>query len=421
MNKEIKGKIALVLEILIGCVFVFSGFVKVVDPLGGLYKIVDYLDAFGWEPLKPLGFFGMALMSAAEFMLGVCMLLGVRQKLTAIGVLLFMLVMTPITFYLALYNPVTDCGCFGDALVISNWATFWKNVVLLIAVIIVLNWCQFCKRGFTWVTEIAIAAYSLIFMLIITGLCFQNLPVIDFRPYKIGTNIPESMIIPDDAEKDVYETTLIYKKDGVEKEFTMENYPKDSTWEFVDSKNVLISKGYEPPIHDFVLNHSDDGDITDVILEDSNYVFLLIAHNLSEFDLLSNPGGAHYNYGKSINAAYEYAKENGYKFYCLTATGEDNPDMEKYKKATGAEYEYLNADEIMLKTIIRSSPGLMLIKEGNIINKWAVQNIPTFEQPLAECEYGQMELPNNKGRILLIALLYLIPLCLYLFKWGKRA
>ncbi|MCQ2234265.1 MAG: DoxX family protein [Paludibacteraceae bacterium] len=421
MNKEIKGKIALVLEILIGCVFVFSGFVKVVDPLGGLYKIVDYLDAFGWEPLKPLGFFGMALMSAAEFMLGVCMLLGVRQKLTAIGVLLFMLVMTPITFYLALYNPVTDCGCFGDALVISNWATFWKNVVLLIAVIIVLNWCQFCKRGFTWVTEIAIAAYSLIFMLIITGLCFQNLPVIDFRPYKIGTNIPESMIIPDDAEKDVYETTLIYKKDGVEKEFTMENYPKDSTWEFVDSKNVLISKGYEPPIHDFVLNHSDDGDITDVILEDSNYVFLLIAHNLSEFDLLSNPGGAHYNYGKSINAAYEYAKENGYKFYCLTATGEDNPDMEKYKKATGAEYEYLNADEIMLKTIIRSSPGLMLIKEGNIINKWAVQNIPTFDQPLAECEYGQMELPNNKGRILLIALLYLIPLCLYLFKWGKRA
>lgn len=421
MNKEIKGKIALVLEILIGCVFVFSGFVKVVDPLGGLYKIVDYLDAFGWDPLKPLGFFGMALMSAAEFMLGVCMLLGVRQKLTAIGVLLFMLVMTPITFYLALYNPVTDCGCFGDALVISNWATFWKNVVLLTAVIIVLNWCQFCKRGFTWVTEIAIAAYSLIFMLIITGLCFQNLPVIDFRPYKIGTNIPQSMIIPEDAEKDVYETTLIYKKDGVEKEFTMENYPKDSTWEFVDSKNVLISKGYEPPIHDFVLNHSDDGDITDVILEDSNYVFLLIAHNLSEFDLLSNPGGAHYNYGKSINAAYEYAKENGYKFYCLTATGEDNPDMEKYKKATGAEYEYLNADEIMLKTIIRSSPGLMLIKEGNIINKWAVQNIPTFDQPLAECEYGQMELPNNNGRILLIALLYLIPLCLYLFKWAKRA
>lgn len=421
MNKEIKGKIALVLEIMIGCVFVFSGFVKVVDPLGGLYKIVDYLDAFGWAPLKPLGFFGMALMSAAEFMLGVCMLLGVRQKLTAIGVLLFMLVMTPITFYLALYNPVTDCGCFGDALVISNWATFWKNVVLLIAVIIVLNWCQFCKRGFTWVTEIAIAAYSLIFMLVLTGLCFQNLPVIDFRPYKIGTNIPKSMIIPEDAEKDVYETTLIYKKDGVEKEFTMENYPKDSTWEFVDSKNVLISKGYEPPIHDFVLNHSDDGDITDVILEDSNYVFLLIAHNLSEFDLMSNPGGAHYDYGKNINAACQYAKENGYKFYCLTATGEDNPDMEKYKKATGAEYEYLNADEIMLKTIIRSSPGLMLIKEGNIINKWAVQNIPTFEQPLAECEYGQMELPNNKGRILLIALLYLIPLCLYLFKWGKRA
>lgn len=410
MNNETKGRIVTALQLFVGVVFIFSGFVKVVDPLGSLYKVTDYLTAFHWDALKPLGFAGMNAMSAVEFVLGIGLVLGIRKKLVTLGVLAFMVFYTPLTLYLAIANPVSDCGCFGDALVITNWQTFWKNVFLLLAVIYIWKNLEYSNRGFCEKAEWAVLIYSFIFSIGLSAYCFQNLPVIDFRPYKIGANIQKGMEIPEGAPKDEYKTTLIYEKDGKKQEFTMENYPKDTTWKFVDSKSELIQQGYVPPIHDFVLEHPDDGDITDIILGDTNYVFLLVAHNLTEFDVVSNPGGAHFDYSDKVNAAYTYAHNHGYKFYCLTATGVESDDMAKYKAATKPEYEYLNADEIMLKTIIRSSPGLMIIKKGDVINKWAVKNIPTFNEPLDSVKEGQMTLPNNWLTVLICAILYLIPL-----------
>lgn len=411
MSDKTKERIVLALQLFVGAVFVFSGFVKVVDPLGGLYKVTDYLTAFHWDALKPLGFAGMTAMSAVEFVLGFAMLLGIRKKITTLGVLAFMTFYTPLTLYLAIANPVSDCGCFGDALVITNWQTFWKNVVLLAATIVIYIWLEHSKRGFCEKAEWAVMIYSFIFCIGLSAYCFQNLPIIDFRPYKIGANIQEGMEVPEDAPKDVYKTTLIYAKNGVQQEFTMENYPKDdTTWKFVDSKSELIQQGYVPPIHDFTLDHPDDGDITDLILEDTNYVFLLVAHNLTKYDVVSNPAGAHYDYSESINAAYEYAHAHGYKFYCLTATGTESDEMKQYVAETKAEYEYLNADEIMLKTIIRSSPGLMIIKKGTVVNKWAVKNIPTFKESLDNSKEGQITIPNNKLTVLIVLILFLIPL-----------
>lgn len=410
MSDKTKERIVLALQLFVGAVFVFSGFVKAVDPLGGLYKVTDYLTAFHWDALKVLGFGGMTAMSAVEFVLGVGLLLGIQKKLVTLGTLAFMAFYTPLTLYLAINNPVTDCGCFGDALVITNWQTFWKNVILLAAVITIWRWLDYSKRGFCVKAEWAVLIYSFVFSMIISVYCFQNLPVIDFRPYKIGANIQEGMSFPEGAPKDSIETTFIYEKGGVQQEFTMQNYPKDTTWHFVDSKNVLIRKGYEPPIHDFVLTNEDGDDITDIILEDSNYVFLLVAHNVTEFSIVGNPGGCHYDNSDKVNAAYEYAQAHGYKFYCLTATSSETDEMKAYQAATNAKYDYLNADEIMLKTIIRSSPGLMVIKKGTVVNKWALKNIPTFNEPLDKCEIGQINLPNNKATTLFIALLYLIPL-----------
>lgn len=410
MSDKTKERIVLALQLFVGAVFVFSGFVKAVDPLGGLYKVTDYLTAFHWDALKVLGFGGMTAMSAVEFVLGVGLLLGIQKKLVTLGTLAFMAFYTPLTLYLAINNPVTDCGCFGDALVITNWQTFWKNVILLAAVITIWRWLDYSKRGFCVKAEWAVLIYSFVFSMIISVYCFQNLPVIDFRPYKIGANIQEGMSFPEGAPKDSIETTFIYEKGGVQQEFTMQNYPKDTTWHFVDSKNVLIRKGYEPPIHDFVLTNEDGDDITDIILEDSNYVFLLVAHNVTEFSIVGNPGGCHYDNSDKVNAAYEYAQAHGYKFYCLTATSSETDEMKAYQAATNAKYDYLNADEIMLKTIIRSSPGLMVIKKGTVVNKWALKNIPTFNEPLDKCEIGQINLPNNKATTFFIALLYLIPL-----------
>lgn len=410
MSDKVKGYTVLILQLFVGAVFVFSGFVKVIDPLGGLYKVTDYLTAFHWDALKPLGFLGMTAMSAVEFVLGVGLILGIQKKLVTLGTLAFMAFYTPLTLYLAINNPVTDCGCFGDALVITNWQTFWKNVVLLAAVIMILVWLKFSKRGFCAKAEWAVLIYSFVFSMGLSSYCFANLPSIDFRPYRIGANIQEGMDFPEGAKKDSIFTTFILEKDGVQKEFTLEEYPKDPSWKFIDQKSIVVEKGYEPPIHDFVLMHEDDGDITDIILEDTNYVFLAVAHNLSQYDLVSNPGGAHYDNSEKLNAAYDYAHAHGYKFYCLTASGNSSEEMKNYLAATSAKYEFLNADEIMLKTIIRSSPGLFIIKKGTVVNKWALKNIPTFSEPLDKCEYGTITLPNNKLTVLVIAILYLIPL-----------
>jgi uncharacterized membrane protein YphA (DoxX/SURF4 family) len=421
MSDKNKEHIVLVLQILLGVLFIFSGFVKAVDPLGGLYKINDYLTAFHWDWLKALGFIGTILLSAAEFTMGVCMLLGVRIKWTTICVLIFMACMTPLTLYLALYNPVTDCGCFGDALVITNWETFGKNIVISALAILVYVWRGYSHRGYSAKAEIGIAAYTMIAVSGLSFYCMRNLPLIDFRPYTIGTNVPMAMQLPANAKRDSIKTTLIYEKNGVQKEFTIDNYPQDSTWKFVDSKNEVIVKGDVPKIHDFTLEDPDQGEITDDVLNDSNYVFLLVAHNLSEYNLLTNPAGAHTEYADKVNDAYEYAKSNGYKFYCMTASGTESDEMANYIKKTKATYPFVNSDEIMLKTIIRSSPGLMLIKKGIIMGKWSVQNLPTFSEPLDKCELGQQQPTHPLRNTIIFFILFCLPLAAAFAVSKKRA
>ena len=412
ISDNLKSKVVLVLQVLLGCTFIFSGFAKSVDPFGGYYKIIDYLNAFGWDWLKALGFFGSVLLSVAEFTLGVCMLLGVRILWTTIGMAVFMVVFTPLTLYLAIENPVTDCGCFGDALVISNWQTFWKNIIIDVLLYVVYIWRAYSTRSYKLITEAGFVAVSILFSVGLSVYGFINLPLIDFRPYYIGANIPKGMEVPEDAPRDVYQTTLVYEKDGVKKDFSLLDYPKDdSTWKFVENRSELISKGYVPPIHDFTMEHPDDGDITDDVIYNPGYSFLLVAHNVTEYNLFSNPAGAHFDKSERVNAAYEFAKNNGYGFYCMTATGIESDEMNAYKNATGAEYQFVNSDEIMLKTIIRSSPGLVLIKNGDIVNKWSLDNIPVFSEPLEKSELGQTQAPNEKARVLvcvviMAALLY---------------
>ena len=312
-NETFRRRTVLVCRIILGCVFIFSGFAKAIDPLGGLYKVEDYLVAFGWDFLIPLAFIGSTLLSIAEFVLGVALLFGLRLKWTAICTLLFMAVMTPLTLYIAIYNPVTDCGCFGEALKISNWETFWKNVVFSVMAVIVYLWRESDNSKYSLSTEIGIVAYSFVFMCFTSYYCLENLPIIDFRPYKIGTNMPEAMAIPEDAKPDVYETKFIYEKDGQQKEFTLENYPKgDTAWKHVETISELVEKGYEPPIHDFTMDDIDMGDLTEDVLADPNYSFLVVCSKIDKTDTA---------FSQKVNDAYQFAQNNGYGFYCLTNTG----------------------------------------------------------------------------------------------------
>ena len=410
------GVITTVCRFVLAVVFIFSGFVKAIDPLGTQYKIQDYLDAFGWTGVFPefIPFVASALLGMLEFCLGVYLFFGIRRIIAPRAVVAMMAVMTPLTFWLAWDHPVSDCGCFGDALVLTNWETFGKNVVLLAMSLVVLK----CRRRlfplattrFDWL----IALYGFLYILCMTVYCYRHLPVFDFRPYYVGADIRQGMSIPAGEEPTEFETRFVLQKDGVEKEFTLENYP-DSTWTFVDSKTVVKKQGYEPPIHDFSMIRYDDGeDITEQVLADEGYTFLLVAHQL---------GQANQSRMDLINELYDYCLEYGYAFYCLTSSSDE--DILKWQEDTGAEYPFCLMDNITLKTMVRFNPGLMLLKKGTVVGKWSIIDIPDEYQlvgPLEQLPMGEANRPSFVYRLIGVLMWFAFPLflmCMADLSWER--
>lgn len=395
-----------------------SGFVKAVDPLGTQYKIADYAEAMGLQAYAPdlLTLLASIGISAVEFLLGICLLFAIHRRVASKLIVMLMTVMTALTLWLALANPISDCGCFGDALKLTNWETLWKNVALLIAAIIVsrhpLRMFRFVSLTNQWI----VMNFSTLFILTIAGYSLYKLPPFDFRPYHVGANIKEGMQIPADAEQPQFETTFVMEKNGEVREFTIDNYP-DSTWIFIDSKTVQISEGYVPPITDFSITTADTGeDITDSVLNYKGYTFLLIAPHLenaddSNLDL--------------INQIHDYAVEYGYRFYCLTASGKEGIDY--WTNITGAEYQYYHTDEITLKTIVRSNPGLVLLKDATVISKRSHNDLPTeydLTDRLENLPLGQINEKPVQQKILIILLWFVLPLFILtvadrLWAWTK--
>ena len=400
------GIITTVCRFVLAVVFIFSGFVKAIDPLGTQYKIQDYLDALGWTDVFPesIPFIVAALLGMLEFCLGVYLFFGIRRIIAPRAVVAVMAIMTPLTFWLALDNPVSDCGCFGDAVVLTNWETFGKNVVLLAMSLVVLKWRKrifpLATTRFDWL----IALYGFLYIFCMTIYCYRHLPIFDFRPYYVGADIRQGMEIPEGKEPTEFETRFVLQKDGVEKEFTLENYP-DSTWTFVDSRTVVKKKGYEPPIHDFSMIRYEDGeDITEQVLADEGYTFLLVAHQLeqasdSRIDL--------------INELYDYCLEYGYTFYCLTSSSDE--DILKWQEDTGAEYPFCLMDNITLKTMVRSNPGLILLKKGVVIHKWNIVDFPDeyqLSRSLEELPLGEISQEPFANRLFGVFVWFAFPLFL---------
>lgn len=393
-------------RLLLAATFILSGFVKAVDPWGTAYKIADYLLAMHLGGLMPeTGCVLLSvLLSALEFSTGLFLLFAIRRKLASRTALALMMVMTPLTLWLAVANPVSDCGCFGDALVLSNWQTFWKNVVLLLAAAVVAvrpkDMFRFVSEPNQWI----VINYTILFILAVSGWSLYDLPLFDFRPYHVGANIREGMETPEGAPQPQFETTFVMEKNGVQREFDVDHYP-DSTWTFVDSRTVQVSEGYIPPIHDFSLTTEEGDDITDEVLANQGYVFLLVSPHLetaddSRLDL--------------INELYEYCDEQSYAFYGLTASSQKGIDLWRYK--TGAEYPFCTADETTLKTIIRSNPGLVLLKDGTVIRKWSSNNLPHIKgataKPLEQLEEGRMPQDTVTKKISRLLLWFVLPLAL---------
>ena len=363
-------------RLVLALTFIFSGFVKAVDPLGTQYKIHDYLMAWGIGKMVP-DFSTLAtsvLLAATEFFLGICLLFAIRRRIVSKLVLLVMLVMTPLTLWLAIADPISDCGCFGDALVLTNWQTFWKNVMLLGAAVVVWKWPLEMARLISRTNQWIVMNYSLVFILLfIAGKSLYTLPQFDFRPYHIGADIREG-------------------------------------W-------MKMMEGEDSPYTDLFIEQVEDGeDLTEQILTDKGYTFLLIAPHLEQADDSRLD---------EINQMYEYSLDNGYPFYCLTASGEKA--MENWRDLTGAEYPFCQTDDITLKTIIRSNPGLVLMKDGKVIRKWSHNNLPEEEEltkKLEESELGQLPTETVTTKILWVLTWFVLPLLLLtiadrLLAWTK--
>lgn len=384
--------------------FIFSGYVKAIDPLGTLYKLKDYAAAMALNDILPdwaLVIVAIAL-GALEFSLGVFMLFAVRRHMVSKLTLALMSVMTALTVWIYIADPVKDCGCFGDALKLTNGETLLKNIVLIACATLVawrpVDMARFISRTNQWIVRY----YTITYIVVTSVYCLYTLPIFDFRPYRVGTNIKQGMEIPEGAEQPEFESTFILRKNGVTREFTLDNYP-DSTWEYVDTKTVQTKKGYEPPIHDFAITTNDTGeDITEQVLTKKGYTFLLVSPRLAVAD--------DSNFG-DIDQIYEYAEENGVDFLCLTAS--TNEDIERWRDLTGAEYTFCNADETTLKTMIRSNPGLILLKDGTIIGKWSHNALPQTDDltaPLEQLPIGKAQNDSTPERLLIVLFTFFVPL-----------
>ena len=398
--------------------FIFSGYVKAIDPLGTLYKLKDYAAAMSLNGLLPdWALVGVAIaLGALEFALGVFMLFAVRRHVVSRITLAFMTAMTVLTLWIFVADPVKDCGCFGDALKLTNGETLMKNIVLIACAAIVawrpVDMARFISRSNQWIVRY----YTVAYIVITSVYCLYTLPIFDFRPYHVGMNIKQGMEIPEGAEQPEFESTFLLKKNGETREFTLDNYP-DSTWEYVDTRTVQTKKGYEPPIHDFALTSCDTGeDITEQVLTKKGYTFLLVSPRLAVAD--------DSNFG-DIDQIYEYAEENGADFYCVTASAND--EIERWRDLTGAEYQFCNADETTLKTMIRSNPGLMLLKDGTIIGKWSHNALPQTDDltaPLQQLTIGKTQNDSTTERLLIVLLTFFLPLSALtladrLWAWSK--
>ena len=363
--------VALIARTLLGVVFIFSGAVKAIDPLGTVYKIEDYLKAFGgfFTELLPLAEVAAWALIVLELLLGVCMVLNIRTQWTSWISLVFYLVMTPLTLYIALTNPVSDCGCFGDAVVLTNWQTFWKNVVLIILAIVLVALRKSTRQLWSNWMEVVFAAITITAAVAFMAWTRCHLPVKDFRPYKIGNHLPTLMEYPEDAEPDVYEYSFVYEKDGVEQTFTLDNYPKgDSTWTFVRSNSKLIKKGYEPPIHDFEIINAEGEDLTWDILESEEPVTLVVMYDLKKADKKQM---AKVETLLGDEAMRREGDEAG--VYILTGSGTD--DIINFCLEFPVLSDYIcTCDPVTLKTIVRANPGAIVVQSGTVMDKYNLRD-----------------------------------------------
>ena len=411
-------------RIIVGNLFIFSGVVKANDPLGFSYKLEEYFVEFGmnWEWLHSILVPLAAALCIAEIIMGVAVLVGWRMKEISWSLLLMIGFFTILTGASAIFEIVRSCGCFGDAIPLTPWQSFFKDIILMVFILIIfakrnvikpwennthllgiylistlilfvlgamLDWRMVSEvLIFLWIAIIvkyvsqkpSLAAnvailMSLVYSLYLTIGSTTDLPFKDFRPYAVGKNLPEQMTLPEGAIEPVYENILVYKniKTGETKEFTNANFNaskiwENKEWEWLSTDNELIVEGDVAKITDLTISNHQDEELTDLVLAEEKALWIVCYDmNLTDKENLN-----------TINELTKQAQEKGIKVYGLSSAGEELKN--KLIKENDLNFDFYVTDGIVLKTMVRSNPGIMYLVNGNVRGKWHHSNVPAIDE-----------------------------------------
>lgn len=349
-------------RLFVGLVFVFSGFVKGVDPMGTMFKIEDYFIAFGTEFAMPVALPLSFLLCAIEFVLGMALIFNIRIRPTIWLTLLMMGCFTIMTFFDAIYSPVPDCGCFGEAIILSNWQTFYKNLLLMVFVLILFAGRKKIHSSFRPAVQNGILGMVTALFLTFSAYCYTHLPVIDFRDWKVGKDM-----MPDDAGNPI--AYLKYKnlQTGAEKEWQAKDLPWDdslwmASWTFVDQR---IDDSHVKKAHDLQIVDPAGNDLTEAYIGNPDYQLLFLSYDLEAASSTAL---------QQMVELYQAADSLGYS--CVMLTNALDEQLAAFRVQYPSHLEVYNADDIVLKTMVRSNPGLLLMKDGVVMGKWHYRNFP---------------------------------------------
>lgn len=345
-------------RVFVGILFIISGFIKLNDPVGFSFKLEEYFSqgVLDLPFLMPYALAISIFVVIFEVVLGVFLLIGYRKNFTIWSLLLMILFFTFLTFYSAYFNKVTDCGCFGDAIKLTPWESFTKDIILLALILILYFGRQYIKPLFSQGVRQIIALVSVVLCIIYGNYVLNHLPVIDFRPYKIGANIEDGMEYPEDAPKPIYEYSWKFNSKGEEKVIvTNGDYP-DVDGEFIGVETKEIQKGYEPPIHDFTIEQEGE-DFTASLMQEAN-LLMVVAYDMAKSE---------YEAFEKVKDITDRAINQGYKVIGMSASNKEwtNKIIEEYQLG----FEFYFTDETTLKTIVRSNPGILILNRGTITQK----------------------------------------------------
>lgn len=365
-------------RIVTGLLFVFSGFIKANDPTGFGYKLEEYFHVFGTHFLNDYAVAIAVIICGLEIVLGVLLLLGLWGRAVAWGLLLLILFFTFLTFYSAFFEVVTSCGCFGDAIPLTPWQSFGKDLVsLLLIIVIFVNRKQITPLISDRYTQSIVTVVVVVISLGIGIYTLNFLPFIDFLPYKKGNNLPKLMTLPEGELGDQYEIiyTLKNKISGEEKKvsdkvYLAEELWKDENWEIIgDPESKLIKKGYQVLIPDLLINDANGDDVTQELIENPYYNLIIVAWNLEKTNLEAL---------RKINALVMNAAE-AYNIRAILLTASSTQKAEQISDELNLLAEIFYADAVPLKSMVRANPGVLLMQHGTVIDKWHYHTLPDFD------------------------------------------